>query len=156
MEENLIPKFDFMKGKRINLKYYSVISLVVGLFMISVMSSCTKKFTFSNSAVVPAAQGSVKVKSDKNSNYALRLTVRHLSPPDRLVGPKNSYVVWVNTRSNGVKNIGQLKSSGGLFSKGLKSSLETVTTFEPVSFFITAENVTDISYPVGQVVLTTE
>ncbi|WP_229216385.1 hypothetical protein [Dyadobacter sp. 3J3] len=124
--------------------------------MATILSSCSKKLTFSTSAIVPAAQGSVKVKKDKNENYAIHLTVNHLSPPDRLVESRNAYVVWLNTKNNGIKNIGQLKTSSGLFSKELKSDLETVTTFEPVSFFITAERATDIQYPEGQVVLTTK
>jgi len=105
---------------------------------------------------VPAAEGSVKIKKDKNENYAVNLTVRHLSAPDRLVEPKDLYVVWANTKDNGVRNMGQLESAHGLFSKGLKSSLETVTTFEPIDFFITAEKEAKILYPEGQVVLTTK
>ncbi|MEO6685557.1 MAG: hypothetical protein ABIN24_06315 [Dyadobacter sp.] len=126
------------------------------IFLVSIISSCSKKLTFSTSAIVPAAQGSVKYKKDKNDNYAIHLNVKHLSPPDRLVESRNAYVVWLNTTDNGIKNIGQLKTSSGLFSKGLKSDLETVTTFEPRSFFITAERNTDIAYPEGQVVLTTK
>ncbi|TDE18691.1 hypothetical protein E0F88_00185 [Dyadobacter psychrotolerans] len=106
--------------------------------------------------MVPAAEGYVKIKKDKNENYAVKLNVRHLSPPDRLVESKNVYVVWANTKDNGVRNMGQLKSGHGLFSKALTSSLETVSTFEPVNFFITAEKEASIQYPEGQVVLTTK
>ena len=126
------------------------------LMCLILISSCSKKLTFSNSAIVPAAQGSIKINKDNNENYAVDLVVRHLSPPDRLVESKNLYVVWANTRHNGVRNMGQLKSSHGFFSKELKGNLKTVTTFEPISFFITAEQAADIQYPEGQVVLTTK
>jgi hypothetical protein len=134
----------------------SAITLIGCVVMVLVMSSCSRKLTFSQSAVVPAAQGSVKIKKDKNNNYALDLVVRHLSPPDRLVLSQNLYVVWVNTRSNGIRNVGQLKSSRGIFSKDLKGTLSSVTSFEPTDVFITAERVADIPYPEGQVVLTTK
>jgi ribosomal protein S9 len=120
------------------------------------VSSCSKKLKFSTSAIVPAAEGSVKINKDKNENYALSLNVRHLSAPDRLVEPRSLYVVWIYTNDRGVLNMGQLKSGHGLFSKALTSSLKTVTTFEPVDVFITAENEANITYPKGQVVLTTK
>jgi hypothetical protein len=126
------------------------------LLILSGMSACSRKLSFKESAIVPAAQGSVKYKKDKNDNYAIDLSVRHLSPPDRLVVSRKTYVVWLKTDRNGIKNLGQLKASGGLFSKKLKSDLETVTTFEPRGFFITAERTADIGYPEGQVVLTTD
>jgi hypothetical protein len=126
------------------------------LAMLCILFSCSKKITFSTSAVVPAAEGSVKIKKDKNENYAVDLTVHHLSAPDRLMEAKNLYIVWANTKENGVRNMGQLKSGHGIFSKALTGSLKTVTTFEPVNFFITAEKDASIRYPEGQVVLTTK
>ncbi len=126
------------------------------LLIICCMSTCTRKLSFRESAIVPAAQGNVKFKKDKNKNYAIDLSVRHLSPPERLVESRDTYVVWAKTERNGLKNLGQLRSRRGLFSKQLKSELETVTTFEPRGFFITAERAADIGYPEGQVVLTTD
>ncbi|OJV15262.1 MAG: hypothetical protein BGO21_30020 [Dyadobacter sp. 50-39] len=105
--------------------------------------------------MVPAAQGAVRVNRDKNDNYAVDLNIRHLSPPERLVESRNVYVVWANTRDNGVRNMGQLNSRKGLFSKMLRSNLQTVMTFEPTNFFITAEREANIQYPEGQVILTT-
>lgn len=132
-----------------------ILSLSV-LLIFSGMTSCSRKLTFRESAIVPAAQGNVKFKKDKNENYAIDLSVRHLSPPERLVESRDTYVVWAKTERNGLKNLGQLKSARGLFRKELKSELETVTTFEPRGFFITAERAADIGYPEGQVVLTTD
>jgi len=118
-------------------------------------TSCSKKYVFSNSAIVPAAEGSVKVKKDKNKNYGIKLGVRHLAPAENLVESRNTYVLWANTTNNGIKNLGQLRNSTGLFSKTLRSELTTATPFEPRSFFITAENKADINYPDGQVILKT-
>jgi len=130
---------------------YSVLFAIMLVF-----SSCSKKYVFNPSAIVPAAAGTVKVKKDKNDNYGVKLSVRNLAPADNLVESRNTYVLWANTSSNGIKNLGQIKNETGLFSKTLKSELNTATPFEPNSFFITAENKADINYPDGQVVLKTK
>lgn len=130
---------------------YSVLFAIVIFF-----SSCAKKFVFDNSAIVPAAQGTIKLKKDKNDNYGVNLSIRNLAPADKLVESRNTYVLWANTVSNGTKNLGQLKNSSGLFSKALRSELKTVTPFKPASFFITAENQANINYPDGQVILKTK
>lgn len=126
------------------------------LFSIVVLQSCgTTRYNFSTSPVVPAAEGSVKVKKDKNSNYSINLNVKRLADPKRLSPAKEMYIVWMETEQNGRKNIGQLKTSSGLFSSTLTSSLKTVATFKPIGFFITAEDDANIQYPDGQTVLST-
>jgi len=133
-----------------------IISGVLGLFLIFLLASCSTKLRFSTSYVVPAAQGSVKYKKDKNGNYAVKAKLINLSDPERLQPSKRTYVVWMETNRNGVKNLGQLKSSSGLFSSTMKGSLSTVTSFRPDGFFITAEDYPDIQYPGQMVVLRTE
>lgn len=128
---------------------------VLSLAML-VLSSCgTTKYNFSTSSVVPAAEGKVKVKKDGNSNYKISLSVIRLAEASRLSPAKEMYVVWMDTEQNGRKNIGRLNTSKGFLSKTLKSSLNTVTSFKPASFFITAEDNASIQYPTGTVVLTT-
>lgn len=134
-----------------------VFSAFTILFAIMVLQSCgTINYNFSKSAVVPAAEGSIKVKKDKNNNYNINLKVKRLADPKRLSPAKEMYIVWVATEQNGSINIGQLKTSSSLFSNTLTSSLETVTTFKPTGFLITAEDNANIQYPTGQTVLSTE
>ncbi|MEO7045312.1 MAG: hypothetical protein ABI091_08360 [Ferruginibacter sp.] len=76
--------------------------------------------------------------------------------PDRLNPPKKFYIVWMNSDNHSAKNIGQIKTSSSLLSKTLKSSLKTVSTTQPTSFFITSEDDANIQYPAGVVVLTTQ
>ena len=59
------------------------------------------------------------------------------------------------TEHDGTKNIGQLKTCSVVFSKSLKSCLNTVSPFDPRDFFITAEDDADIQYPGSQVVIKT-
>ena len=132
------------------------IYILVGiLFLTMFLQSCATKFAFNNSFVVPAAEGYVKVKKDKNNNYKVVLDVKRLADPSRLNPSKAVYVFWMETEHNGTKNIGQLKTSSSLLSHELKSSLKTESSSKPVSFFITAEDNAGIQYPEGQEVLRT-
>lgn len=132
----------------LNLRQASIVFLSVFLW-----ASCARKVHFQESQAVPAATGTVKMKRDQNNNYALTIRVANLAEPERLSPSKEYYVVWLETEDNGVKNIGQLVSSSGLFSKKLKASLEAVTPFKPRRVFITAEYETEIQYPGPQLVL---
>jgi len=130
----------------------TVLLLLAGIIM---FSSCAKKIMFGSSAVVPAAVGSVKIKSDKNNNQTIDISINNLAPSDKLTPPKKTYVVWMVTENNGTKNIGQLNSSSGMLSSALKANLKTVSSFKPSSFFITAEDDGNVQYPASAIVLTT-
>lgn len=144
-----------MKTKNYTLALKSIL-LVALIFCFTILQqSCAKKITFATSSIVPAAEGSVKVKKDNNNNYNIDLDLIRLADPKRLDPPKDTYVVWMETDGNGTKNIGQLKTSSSMLSKTLKSSLKTVSAIKPVKIFITAENDATIQYPAGQTVLTT-
>lgn len=117
--------------------------------------SCARKISFATSTVVPAAEGTVKVKKDNNNNYAVEVDVRNLAEPARLPQPKNVYVVWLQTENNGTQNLGRLNTSSGLFSSTLKASLKTVTPYKPVRIFVTGESSADVTYPGNYVVLNT-
>lgn len=129
-----------------------IVTILIGTFL---LQSCASKYTFATSSVVPAAEGSVKVKKDNNNNYNIDLSVKRLADPKRLTPPKTLYIVWLEAEQNGTKNIGQLKSSSGMFSSELTSSLKTVSSFKPTAIFITAEDNADIQSPQGPEVLRT-
>jgi len=130
--------------------------LAVLLFLSFSLSSCAKKVRFITSQVVPAARGYAKISRDDNKNYAIDVEIENLAEPKRLQPAKSAYVVWVETADNGIKNLGQLKSSSGFFTSGLTGTLESVTPFKPKRVFITAEDRTNIDYPGSQAVLGTK
>lgn len=130
-------------------------TFALGLVLLIAGQSCSHKTLFTTSSVVPAAEGSVKVKKDKNSNYNIEIKMMRLADPKRLNPARDLYVVWMDTDNNGTKNIGQLKTSSGMFSSTLKSSLKTVSPYKPLRVFITAEENADITYPTGQRVIET-
>jgi len=119
-------------------------------------NSCAKKTDFLTSAVVPAARGFVKVKQDNNKNYAIQIHITDLAEVERLDSLKLSYVAWIETDKDRYENIGQLKSSSGGFSKQYKANLETVSSFQPLKVFITAEDDINVQIPDRRVVLTTD
>ena len=133
-----------------------ILFYVATLMVTILVSSCATKATFVNSSVVPAAQGYVKVKADRNKNYLVKVELKNLAPSSRLQPSKSTYVVWMLSNDNASKNIGQIKSTSSLLSNELQGSLQTVTTLKPVKIFITAEDNGNTNYPDSKVVLTTD
>lgn len=125
------------------------------IFFCLTSCSSTKQVPFNTSTVVPGAEGTVKVKKDKNNNYLINVYIEHLADSKKLTPARNAYVVWLETKENGTKNIGQIHSSSSMFSKTKKASIETISTFKPVRVFISAEDNASIEAPGTMVILTT-
>jgi hypothetical protein len=144
-----------MKTTRLNnLKKKICLAFFIPM-MVFLFSSCATSVSFLNSSIVPAAQGTVKIKSDKNKNYAIQISLTDLAESKRLQPAKLTYVVWMVTDRDQTKNMGQLNSSRSAFSKQLKGSFKTVSSFKPIKIFITAEDDAGAQYPGTQVILTT-
>ena len=131
-------------------------SVALLFFVITVFAACAQKINFTTSQVEPAAVGRVKLTRDNNNNYIVDIKITHLASPEKLSPPKDTYVVWIVTEDNSIKNIGKIKSSSGFLSQTLKGSLRAVTPAKPKKVFITAETGGDIHHPGIPVVLTTE
>jgi hypothetical protein len=130
-----------------------------GILMFAIMFlivSCSTSESFLNSSVVPGATGDVKVKRDKNQNYVINLEVEDLATVDKLQTSKQMYVVWMETERGNFENLGQMQTSTGFMKKQRTASLETVSSFKPVRFFITAENEKNARYPDRETILTTD
>jgi hypothetical protein len=116
-------------------------------FLILSLLSCATKAKFLTSNIVPAARGSVAVKDDKNNNYVIKVKIANLAEAERLQQSGTTYVVWMETEENTVRNLGAMKSSTGFMSKQLAASFESVTSMKPTKIFITAESNAAIQYP---------
>lgn len=128
------------------------------LFMVTFTFSSwaqSKKVPFNTSTVVPGAEGEVKVKKDKNGNFNIDISIENLAESSKLTPAKKAYVVWIETKEKGVKNIGQVNSSSSLFSKTKKASITTVSPYKPVRVFISAEDDGGVEEPGTVIVLTT-
>ncbi len=119
------------------------------------LSAQAQKVHFKTSSIVPAAEGTVKVSTNKDKGYNIRINILHLAGPQRLQPASKTYIVWMDTEQNSTKNLGEMQSKDGFLSKALKAHLTTTTPFKPTRIFITAEDVAAVSNPHGQQVLTT-
>lgn len=138
-----------------NLRPASRFSVVAFLLLfVLLVSSCARKAYFTSSTVAPQAEGKVKVKKDGNDNYRISMNIKNIPQSNELTPPRSTYVVWMQS-SNGTKNLGQLKTSTGLFSSTRKASLETISPYRPVRVFITAEDIPDVPYPGAQLIIST-
>lgn len=127
------------------------LALVIALSL----SACSSKVTFPNSSVVPAANGWAQVKST-DTNYAVKIRIANLAPPERLSPPQNNYIVWVDTEANGIRRLGSIQSSRGFLSKAYKASLDATIPYKPTRIIITAESESDPLYPGMTTVLHTD
>lgn len=119
------------------------------------MTACAQRIKFLSSAVVPAANGVVKVKTDSNKNYQIKILINNLAEPQRLTPPKEMYVVWMVTEDNQPQNIGKIEASTTFMSSKLKASFQSVSSVKPTKIFITAENDPTIQYSYSETILTT-
>ncbi|GGD50709.1 hypothetical protein [Muriicola marianensis] len=118
-----------------------------GLFLIIflVLASCgTTKKTFPVSNLAPAAEITVKQKTDSNDNNEITVKAKYLASPERVSRGATAYVVWLVSEENGIKNIGALYNENGE-----DSELETITSFVGTEIFITAERQVGITRPDG-------
>jgi hypothetical protein len=132
--------------------FFTVFSMLALMFIVA---SCSTSQSFLNSSVVPGATGKVKVKQDGNQNYVINLEVKDIAAVEKLQTSKQMYVAWMQTENGNFENLGQLNTSTGFMSKQRTASLETVSSFKPVRFFITAENEKNVRYPDQVTILTT-
>lgn len=119
------------------------ITSVIVLFL---MNSCAVKTHFLTSSVVPAAQGTVQIKKDKNQNHVIIIDISNLAPSTRLIPPYNAYVVWLVSSEDNTINLGQLNTSYAFMSNNLNAKFETISSLKPAKIVITAENDPSIQY----------
>jgi len=144
-----------MKAIRLTVMAKNIFIGAFAVMMIFSISSCATKVQFATSQVVPAARGTVKVKKDNNNNYSIKIEISNLAEVKRLQSDKKTYVVWMVTDQDETKNLGEIKSSSGTFSKHLTASFKTVTSNKPSKIFITAEDEATTLHPDTDVILAT-
>jgi hypothetical protein len=125
----------------------------IGLVAVMIMipfSLQAQKIPFLQSSVVPAAEGYVKINSDRNNNNIIKIDIKYLAEIERLDPAMKTYVVWMVTDKKTTDNIGRINSSNKL-----NVSFEAVTSFKPIKIFITAEESENTQVPGEKIVLTT-
>jgi len=111
------------------------LNLLLAAFLALMLSSCATTVNFPVSQLAPAAEGSTKIRQDKNGNYNITVRVNYLADAERLNPPRSQYIVWVEKEDGSFQNIGILVSD-----RLNKARLETKTPFVPYRILITAED----------------
>lgn len=118
-------------------KSFFLLSFVV---MVMLASACSPKINFPTSVVDPSATPKASVRKIENGDYRVKMDVNNLVVPERLSPQKKNYVVWVNTETHGVRNIGELKNRRGMLANKGKAHFEGTIPYKPVQIIVTAEH----------------
>jgi len=110
-----------------------------------------KKISMIPAKEVPAAHGTVAVKTGRNGNTDVNITTKSLAQPSALTPPAETYVVWFQPPDQSPKNMGALRVDNDLNGK-----LDTVAPYRHFKVFITAEKQQGVASPHGPQVLTAE
>lgn len=140
-----------MKTRKNKTRSKSILMGLLAVITAFAFTSCSKQITFVSSKVVPAAEGTVKVKQDKNKNFLISIKIKNLANVARLQPPKKTYVVWMLSDHDQTINIGVMTSSSKL-----SAAFEAVSASKPIKIFITAEDDAAALQPDDRIVLTTE
>jgi hypothetical protein len=97
---------------------------------------CAHDIPLQTSNRIPAAEGQIKISKADNDNTKMKLEVDHLAEPEKLVPGASSYVVWIQSGSGDIQNVGAL-----VVDDKRRAKLETVTPHREFQLFVTAEPV---------------
>lgn len=114
------------------------------LTLLALLNSCSSSAKFPISSIAPAADISAKKKINNQKNITLEITARNLASADRMNPPGKNYSIWVVTKDNGTKNVGQLNVRNAK-----KTTFNTVVPFDFKEIFITVEQQGDLEEPKG-------
>lgn len=121
-------------------------ALLVAAF-VGLLSACAgTTVKLAGSPQVPAAEGTVAIKSGENNNTRLKIDVHHLAPPERVSPGATALVVWASPMAAGgtPQNIGALRVNDKL-----DGELDTVTPLREFELLITAESFATVQAPSG-------
>jgi anti-sigma-K factor RskA len=109
-----------------------------------------KTYLMKGNPHMPAAEGSVDAKVSPDGNTRLRVRVKRLAQPDKLVAGARGFVVWVTPAHERPQNIGTLAVD-----QHLNGELYTLTSQREFELSITPERSPTAQEPTGPVVLRT-
>jgi hypothetical protein len=107
--------------------------------------------TMTSSSDSPAAQGTVRATAGDNGNTALRVRVKHLAPPSKMVSDATVYVVWIQPGDAAIQNVGAMT-----LDDDLEGRLDTVTPHSRFTVTVTPEPGARGSQPTNEPVFTSD
>jgi hypothetical protein len=127
----------------------STFAIILFLGLVWPFGSSGKAFQMQANNIVPAANGTVTVKRDKDDRDSkIDVKVNNLAAPTSLAPSESVYIVWVKPNGDPPEKKGAL----GL-GKNLSGELHVVTTAKDFEVFITGEPGESVTQPSGPEVL---
>jgi hypothetical protein len=110
------------------------------------MAVAAKTYELGASTEIPAAQGTARLNRTRNGNVEIKLAVKHLAQPGRIVPGSDVFVVWVRGLAPGAlaQNLGALKIDSKLNGK-----LTAITALASFDLFLTCEQSQTATTPAG-------
>jgi hypothetical protein len=119
---------------------------LLALVMIGAWAAAATADTFALglSPQIPAAEGKAKINNTSNGNVEIKLSVKHLASPGRIVPGAEVFVVWARNTGEPVEahNLGALKVD-----KNLNGKIKAVTSMSSFDLFITCETTQTVNVP---------
>jgi len=95
---------------------------------------------------IPAAEGKAQLHKTNDGNVQIKLTFKHLAPPERIVPGANVFMVWVR----GLAPDAQAQNLGALrVNKNLGAKMTAITALPSFDLFITCEPSQTATVPTG-------
>ena len=149
--QQLNNKLKKMETIRFNAKTKKIFLGFLTVMIMLPFSLQAQKIPFLKSSVTPAAEGYVKINTDRNNNNVIKIRISNLAEIERLDPAMKTYVVWMVTDRETTENIGRINSSNSL-----DVSFEAVSSYQPIKIFITAEENESTQVPSKKSVLSTD
>jgi hypothetical protein len=111
---------------------------MLALLLIGTIASACAAMTMplGASPQIPAAEGKAQLHKNKNGNVQIKLTIKHLAPPERIIPGANVFMVWVR----GLAPDAQAQNLGALrVDKNLNAKMTAITALPSFDLFITCE-----------------
>jgi hypothetical protein len=122
--------------------YVSLLMLLLTFGVPTASASVT--YQLGASQEIPAAQGTAKINTTRNGNVQIKLSVKHLAPPGRIMPGTETFVVWARGLEPGAEaqNLGALRVD-----KNLNGKVTMDTAMSSFDLFITCERTQTVTVP---------
>jgi hypothetical protein len=84
--------------------HYLVVILVISIWL---FTACSKKVYFQPNNVGSDLRGFVKLKSDRNKNYKLKLKLFYIEDIEKILENKKTYTIWMQNSDSTTTKIAQ-------------------------------------------------
>jgi hypothetical protein len=121
--------------------------VVSGILSVTLLAGCaSNRQALSRSTSIPAAEGEIQAKEEKNGNTHLKIKVDHLAIPAAVDSDASTYVVWAEDKDSGkLTNLGAMQVNDKK-----QGNMEAITPLKKFDVYITPEGQATAEQPSGE------